>query len=209
MGSWSWTIRGFRARSGTELPRGLKSAPHVFVVAAIVIALTACGSKPLPVCGTVPDFALTAQNGSEFRGSSLDGSVWVADFFFTHCTGPCPRMSSRFRHIEKTFAGRNDLKLVSLTVDPARDTVPVIADYARMFNAELGRWFFLTGAMDRLNHLCRDVFLLGNVDGNLDHSTRFVLVDRRRRIRGFYRSDDSESMKQLMRDIQSLLKESV
>ena len=173
------------------------------------MVLVSCGSKPLPVYGTVPDFTLTSQNGSEFRGSSLDGSVWVADFFFTHCTGPCPRMSSRFRHIEKTFAGQKDLKLVSLTVDPRRDTVPVIADYARVFNAEPGRWFFLTGPMDRLNHLCRDVFLLGSVDGNLDHSTRFVLVDRRRRIRGFYRSDDSGSMKKLMGDIQSLLRERV
>ena len=95
-------------------------------------------------------------------------------------------MSSRFRHIEKTIA-RTDLKLVSLTVDPRRDTVPVIAAYARVFSAEPGRWFFLTGPMDRLNHLCRDVFLLGNVDGDLNHSTRFVLVDRRRQIRGFYR----------------------
>ena len=61
--------------------------------------------------------------------------------------------------------------------------------------------------MDRLNHLCRDVFLLGNLDGNLDHSTRFVLVDRRRRIRGFYRSDDTQSLNQLMHDIQSLLRD--
>jgi protein SCO1/2 len=173
---------------------------------AAALLLAACGSKPLPVYGTVPDFSLTDQNGTAFNGASLSGNVWVADFFFTHCTGPCPRMSSRFRHIEKTIA-RNDLKLVSLTVDPQRDTVPVIAAYARVFNAEPGRWYFLTGPMDRLNHLCRDVFLLGNIDGDLNHSTRFVLVDRRRQIRGFYLSGDSESMKQLMNDIQSVLKE--
>lgn len=183
------------------------SITKVYSLVAAAVALTACGSKPLPVYGTVPDFTLTSQNGSPFQGSSLDGSVWVADFFFTHCTGPCPRMSARFRRIDKTFAGRNDFKLISLTVDPKRDTVPVIAQYARVFNAEPGRWFFLTGPMDRLNHLCRDVFLLGNIDGDLNHSTRFVLVDRHRRIRGFYRSDDADSMKQLNTDIQSLLKE--
>lgn len=170
-------------------------------------ATTGCRAKPLPAYGAVPDFILTMQTGQAFRGSSLDGSVWVADFFFTHCTGPCPMMSSRFRRIDKTFAGRNDLKLVSMTVDPRRDTVPAIAEYARKFNAEPGRWFFLTGPMSELNTLCRNVFLLGNVDGDLDHSTRFVLVDRKRQIRGFYQSNDSGSMRQLVRDIESLLKE--
>jgi protein SCO1 len=182
-------------------------AASLIAIAALGLAAAGCARKPLPVYGTVPDFTLTSQTGAGFHGASLDGSVWVADFFFTHCAGPCPRMSSRFRRIEKTFANRNDLKLVSITVDPQRDTVPAIAEYARKFSAEPGRWFFLTGPMDQLNALCRNVFMLGNVDGNLDHSTRFVLVDRARRIRGFYRSDDSESLQQLMRDIQSLLKE--
>lgn len=173
----------------------------------MAFAAAGCARKPLPVYGAVPDFALTSQTGSDFHGASLDGSVWIADFFFTNCAGPCPRMSSRFRHIEKAFAKRNDLKLVSFTVDPQRDTVPAIAEYARKFSAEPGRWFFLTGPMQRLDKLCRETFLLGNADGNFDHSTRFVLVDRSRRIRGFYRSEDSQSIQQLMADIQSLLRE--
>ncbi len=178
-----------------------------FAALALAFASTACRSKPLPAYGVVPNFTLTMQTGVPFRATSLDGKVWVADFFFTHCTGPCPMMSSRFRRIDKTFSGRSDFKLVSLTVDPQRDTIPAIADYARMFNAEPDRWFFLTGPMSELNRLCRNVFLLGNVDGKLDHSTRFVLVDRKRQIRGFYISGDSESMQQLVRDIQVLLKE--
>jgi protein SCO1/2 len=174
---------------------------------AFAVAITGCRGKPLPTYGAVPDFALTMQTGKPFQSSSLDGSVWVADFFFTRCTGPCPMMSSRFRRIDKTFAGRNDFKLVSLTVDPQRDTVPVISEYARKFSAAPTRWVFLTGPMTELDRLCRNVFLLGNVDGNLDHSTRFVLVDRKRQIRGFYQSNDSGNMRQLVRDIQSLLKE--
>ncbi len=85
----------------------------------------------------------------------------------------------------------------------------MLADYARRFGAQDGRWFFLTGPMDRLNQLSRHVFMLGNVDGQLDHSTRFMLMDRRRRIRGFYRSEDNESMHKLMGDIETLLKERV
>jgi protein SCO1/2 len=195
---------GLRAR---RRPWACPTFDPLVALAVLTLATAACARKPLPVYGSVPDFTLTSQTGAEFHGASLDGSVWIADFFFTNCAGPCPRMSSRFRRIEKTFTNRSDLKLLSLTVDPQRDTVPAIAEYARKFGAEPGRWFFLTGPMDRLNTLCRNVFMLGNVDGNLDHSTRFVLVDRSRRIRGFYRSEDSESLQQLMRDIQLLLKE--
>lgn len=173
----------------------------------VALSLAGCREKPLPVYGAVPDFTLTSQTGQPFQGASLDGSVWIADFFFTHCTGPCPRMSARFRRIEKSFPGRNDLKLVSFTVDPQRDDASVLADYARKFGAEPGRWFFLTGPMPDLNRMSRNVFMLGDVDGQLDHSTRFVLVDRKRQIRGFYRSDDSGSMEQITRDIRSLLKE--
>lgn len=117
-------------------------------------------------------------------------------------------MSSRLRQIAKTFSSRKDLKLVSFTVDPQRDTVPVLAEYANKFSAQPGRWYFLTGPMERLNQLGRNVFLLGDVNGSLEHSTRFVLVDRKRQIRGFYHSNDADSMQQLVRDIRLLLKES-
>ncbi len=175
--------------------------------AVLGVAATGCRTTPLPVYGKVPDFTLTSQTGAEFHGASLHGNVWVAEFFFTHCTGPCPRMNSRFRQIEKKFESRKDLKLVSMTVDPARDTVPVLASYAKSFSAEPDRWFFLTGPLDQLNFLGRGVFMLGDVNGNLDHSTRFVLVDRQSRIRGFYRSEEPESVRQLTHDIESLLKE--
>ncbi len=181
------------------------------LVAAASLALLAAGCRttPLPTYGKVPDFTLTAQTGEDFHSRSLDGKVWVAEFFFTHCTGPCPRMNSRFRQIGKQFERRKDLKLVSLTVDPVRDTVPVLAAYAKHFNADPSRWYFLTGPLDRLSHLGRDIFLLGDVKGDLDHSTRFVLIDRRRTIRGFYRSEDAESMEQLTSDIKVLLKENI
>ncbi len=116
-------------------------------------------------------------------------------------------MNARFRQIDKTFSTRTDFKLVSLTVDPARDNAEVLAEYARRFNAEPGRWYFLTGPIEQLNELGRNVFLLSTVDGSLDHSTRFVLVDRKRRIRGFYGSSDQEAMDALVRDVRRLLKD--
>jgi protein SCO1/2 len=182
-------------------------ACSLLAVLPAALLLDGCRSRQLPLYSTVSQFQLTAQDGTSFNSQSLQGSVWIAEFFFTNCTGPCPRMNSRLRHIEKTFAGQNDLKIVSMTVDPARDTPAVLAAYARKFSAEPGRWFFLTGPLAELNRLCRNVFLLGDITGDLNHSTRFVLVDRQSRIRGFYQSNDSDSMKQLISDIRLLLKE--
>jgi protein SCO1/2 len=174
---------------------------------AILLAVAGCQRRELPVYRAVPSFTLTAQTGASFDSASLHGKVWLADFFFTNCTGPCPRMSSRFRQIQRSFAGVNDLEFVSITVDPQRDTPTQLADYARKFSAEPGRWFMLTGPVDRLHDLSRNVFMLGDVSGDLTHSTRFVLMDRQSRIRGFYRSDEPESIQQLTKDIQLLLKE--
>ncbi len=116
-------------------------------------------------------------------------------------------MSSRFRHIEKTFASENDLKLVSFTVDPKRDTPEALTAYSHLFSAEPGRWFFLTGPVEELNRMSLKVFMLGTIGEDYNHSTRFVLVDRHRQIRGFYQSNDTESMQKLMKDIRSVLKE--
>jgi protein SCO1/2 len=164
--------------------------------------------QPLPVYGVVPEFALIAQDGHLFDSRALDGKVWVADFFFTSCTGPCPRMSSMMRRIQNDFRGERRLHFVSFTVDPARDNPAALAAYAKRFQADLDRWHFLTGPVDELNRLSLKVFKLGAVTGNsLDHSTRFVLVDGGRRIRGFYLTAEPEALKQLTSDIRSLLAE--
>jgi protein SCO1 len=182
-------------------------ASSAAAIIAAVAVLNGCARRELPVYKTVPEFSLISQTGEPFHSKSLEGNVWVADFFFTSCTGPCPRMSSRFRQIQTAFPGQDDLKLVSMSVDPERDTPEVLAEYARKFSAEAGRWYMLTGNMDALHNLSRNVFMLGDVTGDLEHSTRFVLLDRQSRIRGFYHSADSESMEQLMKDIRLLLKE--
>ena len=168
--------------------------------------LAGCASKPaLPSFGVVPDFTLTDQTGAKFSSAELNKKVWIADFVFTNCPGPCPRMSSQMRQVqEKTPA---DVKLVSFTVDPERDTPPVLAAYAKHFKYDPARWWFLTGEQAKLSSLGRDGFLLNPVDVSLTHSTRFVLVDRRRRIRGFYSTSEEDFLSNLLRDIQTLRNE--
>src|SRR4029077_17286918 len=134
------------------------------VFLAPVILLTACGSSKssLDDYGTVPEFTLTAQDGQPFSSRGLQGKIWVADFIYTTCSGPCPRMTSQMREVQDAIIKIPDVKLVSFTVDPAKDTPPVLADYARTHGALPERWSFLTGPGATLQKLDRDAFKLGN-----------------------------------------------
>ena len=171
----------------------------------LLLLFAACRpSPPLQIYWQLPEFQLTAQSGQPFDSRSLQGSIWVADFIYTSCTGPCPRMSSQMRSVQSAAANMPDVKLVSFTVDPQHDTPPVLADYARRYHAAPGRWFFLTGDRSALQSICRDGFKLGDVDGSLVHSTRFVLVDRRSRVRGIYRTDEDDALSRLLHDIRML-----
>ena len=180
---------------------------EVLVVAALLGQWIGCGGRALPVLGGVPPFGLTRQDGHAFDSRSLDGRIWVADFIFTHCPGPCPMMSERMRQVETETRDLADVRLVSFTVDPARDTPPVLDRYAKHFLAPPGRWFFLTGEPGRLDHLGLNVFHLNRVAGSLDHSTRFTLVDRKGRIRGYYGFSERDFPSRLLADVRRLERE--
>ena len=153
--------------------------------------------------GKIAPFTLTAENGKEFTSQSLAGNAWVADFVFTHCPGPCPRMTEQLRGIEGQVRSL-PVQFVSFTVDPERDHPETLAAYAKQFKADTGRWHFLTGPRESLNQIFRYSFKQGNVDGSMIHSTRFTLVDGQQQIRGFYASDDPDDLKKLVRDIRAL-----
>jgi protein SCO1/2 len=165
-----------------------------------------CGSRrqPLPVYGEIPQFRLIAQDGAAFDRARLDGKPWVADFIFTTCTGPCPRMSYLMSRVQQAVKDMPDVRLVSFTVDPEHDTPAVLSEYAKRYRAEPGRWFFLTGDQKTLDRLSLGAFKLGSVDGSLNHSTRLVLVDRKSRIRGYYGLDESAPVAQLLGDLKRL-----
>jgi protein SCO1/2 len=178
--------------------------PICLAVAALWLA--AC-SEPshLEVMSRLQPFQLIAQTGQPFASKSLEGHVWVADFFFTTCPGPCPLMSKKLGDVQRQTADIPDVKIVSFTVDPANDTPPVLTEYAKHFQADPARWFFLTGDQAKLNEIGRDQFKLNPVDGSTVHSVRFVLVDRHMQIRGYYSSDEPGFMANLIRDIRGLV----
>jgi protein SCO1 len=172
---------------------------------SIIFLLAGCGNKTLPVLGEIPPFELLNQQGQKFDRAALDGHVWVADFIYTNCEGPCPRMSSRMRAIQNaTGAG---VRLVSFTVDPERDTPQALANYGKRFGADDARWNFLTGNSGTLNALDHDAFKLGNLGAAMDHSTRFVLVDKTGRIRGYYGLADGDLVARITKDAARLEKE--
>ena len=117
-------------------------------------------------------------------------------------------MSSQMHEVQTALAGQ-DVKLISLTVDPDRDTPEKLAKYAAFYNATPGVWYFLTGPRETLNHLGKDVFKLNSVDGSFDHSTRFVLIDRKYEIRGYYLTSEPDAISRLIADARTILKESI
>jgi protein SCO1/2 len=154
--------------------------------------------RDLPIYGQVPDFELTTQAGKPFNGTQLTGKIWVADFIYTTCTGPCPMMSARMRRVQTAIP---EILLLSFSVDPEHDTPAALAAYASRFQARQN-WYFLTGSKDTLQMLSRDAFKLSDL--GLTHSTRFVLVDQKRRIRGYYATADDSTIRNLLADVRQL-----
>lgn len=163
----------------------------------VVVAMGGCArQKPLPVLGEIPQFELTNQQGRKFDSAALGGHVWVADFIFTNCESSCPRMSSKMKLVQG--ATQPDVRLVSFSVDPARDTPQALEEYGKKYSADESRWTFLTGDEKVLDMLDHDAFKLGNL--NMDHSTRFVLIDKKGRVRGYYGLFDGDPVAKLKKD---------
>src|ERR1700731_716583 len=158
--------------------------------------------------GTVPEFVLVNQDGKNFGSVDLRGKIWIADFIYTTCPGPCPMISSRMSELQKPLE-KTDVHLVSLSVDPARDTPQILRGYAERLQAEPGRWDFLTGPQSTIYNLSRNGFKLavGEEKGVPIHSTRMILVDRHGAIRGYYDAAEPDAVTKLVADTTHLLRE--
>jgi protein SCO1/2 len=157
----------------------------------------------------VPDFSLTDQTDQPVSLHELKGRVWVADFIFTNCGGTCPVMTEKMRKLQEALPA--DIRMVSFTVDPARDTSKALAAYAAEHGATRERWLFLTGDKQALYDICIKGFKLPLLDDEgtplepIMHSTRFVLVDKQGQIRGYYSGTEEEDLKRLAADAKGLL----
>ncbi|MEW6297701.1 MAG: SCO family protein [Thermodesulfobacteriota bacterium] len=169
--------------------------------------------QELPVYGTVPPFSLVERSGRPLTAEDLAGKIWIADFIFTHCPGLCPALSARMAGLQRTLRNTAAV-LVSFSVDPERDTPEALTRYAERYRADAERWLFVTGRREDLYQLILEGFRVSVahlppddprvVNEPIVHSDRFVLVDSRLRIRGYYRGTEAESVAQLLRDVETL-----
>lgn len=176
-------------------------------LAALTIKYVAKSSgTALPIITELPGFLLIDQNGNQFGLAELTRTATVVDFFFSRCMGPCPMMAIEMGKLQQEFAGNPNIRFVSISVDPQNDTPEVMTEYARGIGAMPDRWFFLTGPADSIVALSEKGFKLPALALPVEHSTHFVLVDKKGRIRGYYDSTDDKSMKILAKDIDRLLR---
>ena len=198
-----------------------------FFPASIFIFLLSYGCQPseqrLPVLSKgmevdgqmvyaqIPDFAFIGQDSNLVTNATFAGKAYVADLLFTSCPTICPIMTKNMLKIYERFRDSTNLLLLSHTIDPKRDTVGRLHQYAHNLGVDSGKWFFVTGNKDSLYEIADDYFNVVIEDPTLpagfDHSGRFVLVDPQKHIRAYCQGTDSVAVKKFMEDIETLLDE--
>jgi protein SCO1/2 len=192
-------------------------------VAGIVIALLVALAimlwprkpprEPPPVIAAVPEFTLVDQDGRELSSvTALRGKPWVANFIFTRCTTVCPIFTAKMDRLDElTRARKDDVRLISFSVDPEHDTPEVLARYARERGASTEKWSFLTGKTEDVvrtvtGALKIHVERVGGkpVGESIMHGTHFVLVDGAMKIRNYYDLSDEDALDRILADLEQL-----
>ena len=212
----------------TRSQRVLLGLALALPAAVIGIAIRQAMRPPaLSVYWRVPEFTLLDQDSIAVRDADLRGQIWLASFVYTHCPDVCPLVTRRMAVLRDTLAARGrlgDVRLVSITVDPQRDTPGVLAQYARAYAARKPEWVFLTGNSESVIPLITQGFrltlmhpgrhdeheeqhqhdLAAGTDYMVSHTDRIVLVDREGNVRGTYASSDAEAVARLQKDLFSI-----
>ncbi|MBA4134716.1 MAG: SCO family protein [Flavobacterium sp.] len=161
---------------------------------------------------TIADFSFTNQNGKTITQKDYEGKIYVADFFFTTCGSICPIMTTNMIDVQKAFVNNPKVMILSHTVTPEIDSVPVLKKYALEKGVIDSKWNLVTGDKKDIYSMARKSYLavkLGKPEELYDmvHTENFVLVDAERRVRGFYDGTKKEDIQKLIEDIQWLLTE--
>ncbi|KAF2515490.1 SCO family protein [Flavobacterium zhairuonense] len=161
---------------------------------------------------TIADFSFVNQNGDTITQKNYEGKIYVADFFFTTCGSICPKMTTNLEDVQKAVLNNPKVMLLSHTVFPEVDSIPVLKAYAIKHHVVDSKWNLVTGDKKEIYTMARKSYLavkLGRPDQLYDmvHTENFVLVDQKRRVRGFYDGTNKEEIKRLLEDIDFLSKE--
>jgi len=161
---------------------------------------------------TIADFSFINQNGDTITQKNYEGKIYVADFFFTTCGSICPKMSTNLVDVQKAVLNNPKVMLLSHTVFPEVDSVSVLKAYAIKYGVVDSKWNLVTGDKKEIYKMARKSYLavkMGRPDQLYDmvHTENFVLVDQKRRVRGFYEGTNKEDIKRLLEDIEFLSQE--
>lgn len=177
--------------------------------AYLVIQQAETSRANLPVLNSLPEFEFVRQDGEPFGTEDMFGKISVVDFIFTRCKGPCPIMGGHMLQLYELFKETDDVRFVSITVDPSYDSLVVLKAYADSLGVTDSRWQFLWAPIDSVVWLSEKGFLLAAEDLPGSHTTKWALVDQNANIRGYYSGTDPASIEilkthivQLVRDMQ-------
>lgn len=170
---------------------------------------SASGGTPDTVYHTVSDFSFISQDSSLITQETVKGKIYITDFIFTTCKSICPKMSNNLMRVQNAFSDDADVMLISHTVDPENDTPPVLAAYAEKHHVIKGKWFFVTGDKKQLYDVARNSYYITAMEGDgsgddFIHSEKIVLIDKDRRIRGFYDGTDYMEVSRLIDEVKVL-----
>ena len=160
----------------------------------------------------VGTFNLTDQDGNEVSEKNFEAKIYVADFFFVTCPTICPKMATQMNRVYEEFKDNKDILLLSHTVMPESDSVPILNEYAKKLGVSSDKWKIVTGDKPQIYDLARKTYFaaVSEGDGGPDdfvHTENFVLVDKEKRLRGFYDGTSNDDVDRLISDIYALLEE--
>ena len=163
------------------------------------------------VSAIIPAFQFIDQNNHIVDTNTIKGKIYIVDFFFTHCPSICPKMKAEMHKVYEKYKAQSDILILSHSIDPARDSVALLKHYADKLNIDQSRWLFLTGNKDSIYAMADHylAFALADKDapGGFIHDGNFILIDRQRRVRGYYDGTTDDGTQKLIDDIETLLNE--
>ncbi|WP_298518356.1 SCO family protein [uncultured Kordia sp.] len=161
----------------------------------------------------IPAFSFTNQEGKTITEETFKDKIYITDFFFTTCPGICPKMTANMDILQQEFKNDDEILLLSHSVTPEMDSVPVLKAYAENKGIDSKKWHLVTGDRSQIYDLGRNHYFveedLGETKTEDDflHTENFVLIDKNRQIRGIYNGLNKTAVQQLIADIKTLQKE--
>jgi len=187
-------------------------AALVIIFYVVMINITNIAEEKLPPLNTVRPFTFIRQDGKQITEKDVAGKTYIAEYFFTTCKGICPKMNKNMQKVYLELKNEKDFMVLSHTVDPETDSVPVMKRYADSIGASINNWWFLTGTKENLYKTARESYLLDdpqnsskNITEQFIHTQFFALVDKGGQVRGIYDGLKKDEVDQLVTDTRMLL----